>query len=154
MHKYANAARRKRYATIATVVGIAVMIPAVYTFLHALEESRVNAQLKTFVKNEVMTIDNYQLIDEDYDFDTKVLKLNFFNEVTAVEKNMLENSLINDPRYDRLKDVKINIKGSDTKSFELITTAYTEKREELQESKNIILVFKTKLLSYKVLFLV
>ena len=30
------------------------------------------------------------------------------------------------------------IKGSDTKSFELITTAYKEKREELQESKNII----------------
>ena len=33
---------------------------------------------------------------------------------------------------------KLRIKGSDTKSFELITTAYTEKREELQESKNII----------------
>ena len=146
MHKYANAARRKRYATIATVVGIAVMIPAVYTFLHALEESRVNAQLKTFVKNEVMTIDNYQLIDEDYDFDTKVLKLNFFNEVTAVEKNMLESSLINDPRYDRLKEVKINIKGSDTKSFELITTAYTEKREELNESKKRIQELEDKII--------
>jgi hypothetical protein len=46
--------------------------------------------------------------------------------------------LLNDPRYDRLKEVKINIKGSDTKSFELITTAYKEKREELQESKNMI----------------
>ena len=33
---------------------------------------------------------------------------------------------------------QIKIKGSDTKSFELITTAYKEKREELQESKNII----------------
>jgi len=138
MHKYANAARRKRYATIATVVGIAVMIPAVYTFLHALEESRVNAQLKTFVKNEVKTIENFQLIEEEYDYDTKILKLNFFNEVTVAEKNMLESSLVNDPRYDRLKDVKINIKGSDTKSFELITTAYTEKKEELIESKKLI----------------
>jgi uncharacterized hydrophobic protein (TIGR00271 family) len=138
MHKYANAAKRKRYATIATVVGIAVMIPAVYTFISALDESRVNAQLKTFVNNEVKTIENFQLIDNSYEAKTKILKLNFFNEVSAAEKNMLESRLITDPRYDRLKDVKINIKGSDTKSFELITTAYSEKREELQESKNII----------------
>ncbi|ARV07719.1 hypothetical protein BTO04_13895 [Polaribacter sp. SA4-10] len=138
MHKYANAAKRKRYATIATVVGFAVMIPAVYTFISALDESRVNAQLKKYVKNEVSTIENFQLIDKDYNSDTKVLKLNFFNEVTVAEKNMLESRLMNDPRYNRLKDVKIQIKGSDTKSFELITTAYTEKRQELQESKNII----------------
>ncbi|KGL64247.1 DUF389 domain-containing protein [Polaribacter sp. Hel1_85] len=138
MHKYANAKKRKRYATIATVVGIAVMIPAVYTFINALEESRVNAQLKAYVKNEISVIPNFQLIDKDYDADTKVLKLNFFNEVTVAEKNMLESRLVNDPRYERLKEVKIDIKGSDTKSFELITTAYTEKRQELQESKNII----------------
>jgi len=139
MHKYANAARRKRYATVATVVGIAVMIPAVYTFISALEESRVNAQLKAYVTNEINTIDNFQLIDKEYNSDTKILKLNFFNEVTTSEKNMLESRLVNDPRYERLKDVKINIEGSDTKSFELITTAYTEKRQELLESKNIII---------------
>ena len=49
MHKYANAAKRKRYATIATVVGIAVMIPAFYTFIHALDESRMTSELKKFV---------------------------------------------------------------------------------------------------------
>ncbi|MCI2229735.1 DUF389 domain-containing protein [Polaribacter sp. MSW13] len=137
MYKYANAAKRKRYATIAAVLGILVMIPAVYTFVKALDESRVNAQLKAFIKNEISTIDNFQLIDDDYDPETKVLKLNFFNEVSGAERNMLENRL-NDPNYLRIKDIKINIKGSDTKSFELITTAYKEKREELQESKNII----------------
>jgi len=139
MHKYANAAKRKRYATIATVVGIIVMIPAFYTFYIALEESRVNAQLKAYVKNEIRTIGNFQLIDQDYVSDTKILKLNFFNEVSLAEKNMLENRLHNDPRYDRLREVKIDIKGSDTKSFELITTAYKEKREELQEAKNRII---------------
>jgi uncharacterized membrane protein len=139
MHKYANAAKRKRYATIATVVGIIVMIPAFYTFYIALEESRVNAQLKAYVKNEIRTIGNFQLIDQDYVSDTKILKLNFFNEVSLAEKNMLENRLQNDPRYDRLREVKIDIKGSDTKSFELITTAYKEKREELQEAKNRII---------------
>jgi len=40
--------------------------------------------------------------------------------------------------YTSLKEFKLEIKGSDTKSFDLITTAYKEKKEELQESKNII----------------
>ncbi|MCL7754739.1 DUF389 domain-containing protein [Polaribacter sp. Z022] len=138
MHKYANAKKRKRYATIATIVGIAVMIPAVYTFINTLNESRMNAQLKEYVKNEIESNPKYQLIDKNLNLETKVLSLNFFNEVSEAEQNMLQNDLINDPRYSNLKDVKINIKGSDTKSFELITTAYKEKRQELQESKNII----------------
>ena len=40
--------------------------------------------------------------------------------------------------YPNLKGFELKIKGSDTKSFELITTAYQDKRQELQESKNII----------------
>jgi uncharacterized hydrophobic protein (TIGR00271 family) len=138
MHKYANAARRKRYTTVATIVGIAVMIPAVYTFISALNESRMDSQFVKYVKNEIDSNDKYQLIDKNLDIKTKVISLNFFNEISEAEENMLQNQLINDPRYANLKDVKIEIKGSDTKSFELITTAYKEKREELQESKNII----------------
>ena len=65
MHKYANAARRKRYATIAAVVGIAVMIPAVYTFIYALNDSRMNIQFKNYVKNEINSNPKYQLIDKN-----------------------------------------------------------------------------------------
>ena len=138
MHKYANAARRKRYATIAAVVGIAVMIPAVYTFIYALNDSRMNIQFKNYVENEINSNPKYQLIDKDLDTKRKVISLNFFNEISEAEENMLQNQLVNDPRYANLNEVVIEIKGSNTKSFELITTAYKEKREELQESKNII----------------
>jgi uncharacterized hydrophobic protein (TIGR00271 family) len=138
MHKYANAARRKRYATVATVVGVLVMIPAVYTFITVLDQSKTDAQLKKYITNEIKSNSKYQLFDNTFDLKTKVLSLNFFNEVSEAEENMLQNQLINDPRYSNLTDVKIKIKGSDTKSFELITTAYKEKREELQESKNSI----------------
>tara|TARA_B110000902_G_scaffold257373_1_gene325425 strand:+ start:4385 stop:5845 length:1461 start_codon:yes stop_codon:yes gene_type:complete len=138
MHKYANAARRKRYATIAAVVGIAVMIPAVYTFIYALNDSRMNIQFKNYVKNEINSNPKYQLIDKGIDTKRRVISLNFFNEISEAEENMLQNQLVNDPRYANLKEVVIEIKGSDTKSFELITTAYKEKRVELQESKNII----------------
>lgn len=138
MHKYANAAKRKRYSTIATIVGIAVMIPAIFTFITVFKENQVKTQVNNFIKNEVKTIKTFQLIDDSYSFEDKVINLNFFNEVSEGEENILNNQLANNLSYDKIKDFKIDIKGSDTKSFELITTAYKEKREELQESKNII----------------
>ena len=138
MHKYANAAKRKRYSTIATIVGLAVMIPAIFTFLRVLNESQMQRQFDNFIKNEVKSIPGFQLLGEpDFDIERKEIRLSFFNEVTEVNKNLLSNQL-KDEQYQRIKDFLINIKGSDTKSFELITTAYKEKREELQESKNII----------------
>ena len=138
MHKYANSKTRKRYATIATVLGIAVMIPAIFTFIRVLEESRIERAFNGFVKNEVRTIPNFQLIgDPELDIPNREIRLRFVNEVTEGESNLLSNQL-NDASYKKIKDFQIKIKGSDTKSFELITTAYKEKREELQESKNII----------------
>ena len=138
MHKYANAAKRKRYSTIATVVGLAVMIPAIFTFITVFKKNQVKTQVNNFVKNEVRIIKNFQLIDDSYSFDAKVINLNFFNEVTEGEENILNNQLANNSNYTKIKDFQIKIKGSDTKSFSLITTAYKEKREELQESKNIV----------------
>jgi uncharacterized hydrophobic protein (TIGR00271 family) len=138
MHKYANAAKRKRYSSIATIVGLAVMIPAIFTFITVFQKNQVKTQVTNFIKNEIKTIKSFQLIDDTYSYEEKEIKLNFFNEVTEGEKNILNNQLVNNSNYTKIKDFKIKIKGSDTKSFELITIAYTEKREELQESKNII----------------
>ncbi|MDX6746757.1 DUF389 domain-containing protein [Polaribacter sp. PL03] len=138
MHKYANAAKRKRYSTIATVVGVAVMIPAIFTFITVFKENQVKTQVNNFIKNEIKVIKNFQLMDDSYSFDEKEINLSFFNEVTEGEENILNNQLINNINYAKIKDFKIKIKGSDTKSFSLITTAYQEKREELQESKNIV----------------
>jgi uncharacterized hydrophobic protein (TIGR00271 family) len=138
MHKYANAAKRKRYSTIATVVGLAVMIPAIFTFITVFQKNQVKTQVTNFIKNEIKTIKNFQLIDDTYSYEDKEIYLNFFNEVSQGEENILKNQLVNNTNYTKIKDFKITIKGSDTKSFELITTAYKEKREELQESKNSI----------------
>ncbi|MFQ3181337.1 MAG: putative hydrophobic protein (TIGR00271 family) [Polaribacter sp.] len=138
MHKYANAAKRKRYSTIATVIGLAVMIPAIFTFITVFQKNQVKIQVTNFIKNEIKTIKSFQLIDDSYNFDEKEIYLNFFNEVSEGEENILNNQLVNNTNYTKIKDFKITIKGSDTKSFELITTAYKEKREELQESKKSI----------------
>ena len=138
MHKYANAAKRKRYSTIATVVGLAVMIPAIFTFITVFQKNQVKTEVTNFIKKEIKTIQGFQLIDDTYNYEDKEIYLNFFNEVSEVEENILNNQLANNINYTKIKDFKIIIKGSDTKSFELITTAYKEKREELQESKNIV----------------
>ena len=139
MHKYANAAKRKRYSTIATVVGIAVMIPAIFTFINVFNENKINNQIESFIKNEVKSNNALTLIDYDLpNLEEKKLKLNFFNEVSDATYNDLQNELANNVAYTSLKEFKLEIKGSDTKSFDLITTAYKEKKEELQESKNII----------------
>jgi uncharacterized hydrophobic protein (TIGR00271 family) len=138
MHKYANAAKRKRYSTIATVIGLAVMIPAIFTFITAFQKNQMNTQINSFITNEIKINKFLQLIDWDKDIEKKEIYLNFFNEVNEATENDLFNELANVKTYPNLADFKLKIKGSDTKSFELITTAYTEKREELQESKNII----------------
>ena len=138
MHKYANAAKRKRYATIAAIVGLVVMIPAIYTFISVFNENRVTNELEKFVKTEIKTNPSLQLIEHEPILAEKKLKLNFFNEVSEGTVNALYNQLKNDAQYEDIKDFTLDIKGSDTKSFDLITTAYKEKRQELQESKNII----------------
>ena len=115
------------------------MIPAIFTFISALNESQIKTEINNFVNNEIKEIKSFQLIgDPDLDLDKKEIKFSFFNEVTQGEQNILNNQLANNPNYTKIKDFKLKIKGSDTKSFELITTAYKDKREELQESKNIV----------------
>jgi len=138
MHKYANAAKRKRYSTIATIVGVAVMIPAIFTFINVFKENQINTQINDFIKKEIKNNKSLQLIDWDRDIDKNEIYLNFFNEITEATENDLNNELKDDKAYPSLSEFNLKIKGSDTKSFSLITTAYKEKREELQESKNII----------------
>lgn len=138
MLKYVNSAKRKRIAQLASVLAIVVMIPAVFTFITVYKESQMNTQITLFIKNEINSNPSYQLIESTPDLPAKRLQLNFFNEMTEGERNSLSIKLITDPRYTALKEFDISVKGSDTKSFELITTAYKEKRQELKESKNII----------------
>ena len=138
MIRYVNSAKRKRIAQLASLLALVVMIPAFITFVKVYQENKVSNQLSLFVKNEIKSNRLYQLMDQEFDEDKNVLKLNFFNEISEAEKNSLQNSLSTDPRYSDCKEIQIDIKGSDTKSFDLITSAYNEKREELQQSKNII----------------
>ena len=138
MLRYANSAKRKRTAQLASMVAIVVMIPAIFTFIRVYKENKINTQISLFVKNEIKSNPSFQLLDNETDLENKIIYVNFFNEVNEASENDLKNELKNNNSYVNLKDFELKIKGSDTKSFELITTAYTEKRKELEDSKLII----------------
>lgn len=138
MLKYANSAKRKNIARFASLVALVMMVPAVWTFLNVLKESKFNNQIITFVENEVKPNDKLQLMNFDKAFDSKSFELNFLNEISEATKADLLNELKLNPAYPDLREVNLKIKGSDTKSYELISNAYVDTREELKESKNVI----------------
>lgn len=138
MLKYVNSQRRSMISRLAMLTAIVVMIPAGITFWNVYNETMFDVELKKFVEVEVKSNDALQLMNFDSNYENKTLELNFFNEVTEATKKDLLNELNNNPQYLYLKNTTLKIKGSDTKSYELISDAYQDARSELKESKNII----------------
>jgi hypothetical protein len=113
------------------------MIPATFTFINVYKENKINTQVSAFIKNEIKTNPSLLLLDYDKNIKEKIIYVSFFNEITEATENDLKNELNNNKEYLNLTDFTLDIKGSDTKSFDLITTAYKEKRQELDDSKKI-----------------
>jgi len=65
MLKYANSQRRKRIAQIATLFAIAAMIPAGFTFVNVLKESRFNHDAKQFIATELEGLPNKNYIKKN-----------------------------------------------------------------------------------------
>ena len=65
MLKYANSKKRSRIGKIATLLAIVVMVPAVWTFLNVLKESRFNNDAKTYIANELDGLPNANYIKKN-----------------------------------------------------------------------------------------
>ena len=138
MLKYANSKKRSRIARFAGLLAIIVMVPAIWTFLNVYKESKFDNQITTFMENEVRSNPALQLMNFDKNFNEQTLSLNFFNEISEATKQDLLNELSSNPEYPNLREVRLQIKGSDTKSYELISNAYQDARDELKDSKNVV----------------
>lgn len=64
MLKYANSAKRKRTARIASLVAVIVMVPAVWTFLTVLRQSQFEADAKLYIANELKALPNAKYIEK------------------------------------------------------------------------------------------
>ena len=144
MLKYVNSKKRKRIAQIASLIAVLVMVWPTLTFIDVYKESIFDNQAETFIETKVKPL-NAQLFDKDYRYKDQVIELSFLSEIGDQTKQLWNNELTSNPNFDKLKNIELKIKGSDTKSFELITNAYNDKKEELKESRLIISGLQTEI---------
>ena len=65
MLKYANSAKRKRIAQIASLLAVIVMIPAVLTFLTVLKESNFTRDVDLFIDKELSALPHAEYIKDN-----------------------------------------------------------------------------------------
>lgn len=135
MLKYANSKRRRFISRIATLLAIVVMVPAVWTFLNVLTESRYQRDYKNYLKNEVESNDNLWLHRENMDMDTKTISLYFNGELAEATVSDLENEL---SRYENIKLFDLKISGNKNRSSDKIIELYDKATIDLEQKDYII----------------
>jgi uncharacterized hydrophobic protein (TIGR00271 family) len=113
MLKYANSAKRKRIARLASLVAVVVMIPASFTFIDVLKESRFEIDAKAFIDKELKALPNYTYIKKnasvnyDPNGESFIELIPFGNEeISDDTKRLLESRFSN---YSALKNAKLHI---------------------------------------------
>lgn len=146
MMKYVNSAKRKRIAQIASIVAIAVMVPAVITFINVYNESVLSANYKNFLDKEIRTNDNLWLQRESLDFKNKRVSLFFNGDISEATETDLRNEL---KTYDKLKDFDLVVNANKAKSVDRVLDAYDRAIKELDEKDNIIVALQKEVVDLK-----
>ena len=136
MLKYANSAKRKRISQLASVVALAVMIPAVWTFWDVLQESNVNRDYNLFVENIEKNPKVWlQKRKEDLDIDNKKIFLHFNGEVSSVLEAQYQSDIKN---YENIKDFKLEVFGNKNRSVDKISDALDRAYKDLDQKELVI----------------
>lgn len=113
MLKYANSAKRRRIGRIATFLAIIAMIPAIWTFVNVLNESRFERDARNFINRELTALPHADFIIKNasykYSDNEKTpssIELNTFglDELPESTATLLKARLKN---YDALKNAKL-----------------------------------------------
>ncbi|WP_178984362.1 DUF389 domain-containing protein [Winogradskyella helgolandensis] len=137
MLKYANSARRKRTSRIAMLIAIVVMIPAIWTFLTVLQESKYTRDFDNFVKNDIESNPNlwYQKREKDLDPDTKIISLHFNGDVSEEMVSALQ---ISKKSYESIKDFELIINANKTRSADRLMESLDRAYADLDRKDNVI----------------
>lgn len=134
MLKYANSKRRKRISQLASVVALAVMIPAVWTFWNVLQESNINRDYGIFIKR---VEDNPKLwFQKDFKDDNKKEITLYFNgevseDVIAEYTNALR-------EYEYIGAYTLKVDGNNRRSVDELSKSLNRAYTDLDNSRNII----------------
>ena len=135
MLKYANSQRRKNIARIATLLALAAMLPAGWTFYNVLQETRYEQDYKTYLESEINQNDNLWLQRDKIDFDQKMITLNFNGEIAEATKSDLINEL---KGYEYLQEFSLTINGNKNRSADKILDLYDVAIDKIEKRDSII----------------
>ena len=149
MLKYANSAKRKRIARIASVLAIIVMIPASFTFVDVLNESRFESAAKAFINNELETLPNKNYIKNNaipiYNPNGQsIIELIPFgtDEISEDTRKLLE-ARFNDKDYVALRNTKLSINQVKNRAINNL-----EYMEELRSRDSLDLLSQSQKISF------
>ncbi|EDP97697.1 DUF389 domain-containing protein [Kordia algicida OT-1] len=136
MLKYANSAKRRRISQLASVVALAVMIPAVWTFWKVLHKSNITRDYELFVqkieKNPEVWL---QKREEDLDIENKKIFLHFNGEVPSALEAGYKSDVKN---YENIKDFEVKVFGNKNRSVDKISDALDRAYKDLDQKDLII----------------
>ncbi|MCB0383574.1 MAG: DUF389 domain-containing protein, partial [Psychroserpens sp.] len=147
MLKYANSAKRKRIARIASLLAIVVMIPAILTFIDVLRESTFERDAKAFINDELSALPNSNYIKKNatYNYDPKgesIIELIPFgnDEISDDTKKLLELRFSN---YSALANTKLYINQVKNRAINNL-----EYMEELRSRDSLDLLTQSQKISF------
>jgi len=146
MLKYANSQRRKNIARIATLLALAAMLPAGWTFYNVLQETRYEQDYKTYLESEINQNDNLWLQRDKIDFDEKMITLNFNGEIAEATKSDLINEL---KGYEYLQEFSLTINGNKNRSADKILDLYDVAIDKIEKRDSIIVALEMDIDSLK-----
>lgn len=137
MLKYANSAKRKRISRVAMVVAVVVMVPAIWTFLTVLQETKYNRDFDSFIANDIENNPNLWLQRKEDDLDpvNKIIRLHFNGDVSDEMISALQNSK---KTYESIADFELIINANKTRSADRLIQSLDRAYADLDRKDNII----------------
>ncbi|HLV14108.1 MAG TPA: DUF389 domain-containing protein [Xanthomarina sp.] len=121
MLKYANSAKRKRIARIASVLAIIVMVPAVWTFVKVLKESNFHVEARKYVENELGGLEDFEYIKKNviykYSDAGSVIEFNTYG-LGEVPQSTIDLIKHKKDAYPNLANTKIIFNQSKTEQYD------------------------------------
>ncbi|MBR9914108.1 MAG: DUF389 domain-containing protein [Algicola sp.] len=147
MLKYANSKKRKRIARLASLIAVIVMIPAGFTFVDVLKQSRFEIAAKAYVENELKALPNAGYIQKnasinyDPDGNSFIEIIPFGNdEINEETKRLLESRFEN---YSALTKAKLYVNQVKNRAINNL-----EYMEELRTRDSIDLLSQTQKIAF------
>ncbi len=146
MVTYANSKRRKNIARFATIIALAAMLPASWSFYSVLNETRIESDYSTYLKLEIEDNNSLWLRGEKMDPTNKSITLNSNGEISEATKSDLINELNG---YEYLQDFSLIINGNKNRSSDKILELYDLAIDKIEERETTISTLVTEIDSLK-----